>query len=161
MKHKIYSLTTQVISFILVILGFNACSGEIPTAYGTPTAKYKVNGKVVSEDASKKAIEGIQVVLIEDDEEGRYKPYLRGDTLLTDKEGNFHIERHDFPEDNFKVKFKDIDGAANGSFREKEIKITFTKKDYKKGSGSWFKGTATKDLGTVELAPNNEEEKGE
>ena len=155
MKLKIYSFYSKIISFCLVLLGFNACGDDTsygPAEYGVPSAKYKVSGKVVSSDL-KVPIDNVRVVMIENAEQA----YLRGDTLFTDIEGKFEINRFDFPHSKYKVKFQDIDGEENGFFEDIEEIIEFKDSDYKDNNGGWYRGEATKDMGTIELNPKQEE----
>ena len=81
---------------------------------------------------------------------------MRGDTLFTDIEGKFEINRFDFPHSKYKVKFQDIDGEANGFFEDIEEIIEFKDSDYKNKSG-WYRGEATREMGTIELNPKQEE----
>lgn len=152
MKIKIYSLYSKLISFCLVALGFSSCEGNDPVdEYGAPSAKYKVSGKVVSED-TKEPIKNIRIVMIEDVDESKY-PDLQGDTVYTNTEGKFEMGEHFYyPLDKFKIKIQDADGEENGEFEDKQQTIEFQKSDYKGGSG-WYEGEAQKDMGTIELTP--------
>jgi len=156
MKLKTYSFYSKLLSSCLVLLGFNACEESNPMSeYGVPSAKYKVLGKVVSSD-SKTPIENVRVVMIENVNVNEDMSYLRGDTLFTDSDGKFELNRNDFPHDKYKVKFQDIDGEANGLFEDTEEIIEFKDSDYKDKSG-WYRGEATKDMGTIELNPKQED----
>lgn len=152
-----FSLYSKVISFCLLALGFNACDdnngggGDPVVEYGVPSAKYKVSGKVVSSEASKKPVAKIRVVMLPDIT-GNGDSYVRGDTVFTDTEGMFVINREDFPYNKYNIKLQDVDGETNGLFEDKLQKIEFTSSDYKDG-GSWYRGLAEKDLGTIEITP--------
>ena len=160
MKLKLLSFYSQLLSFCLVLLGFNACGnqpdeyGVMHAEYGVPSAKYNVQGKVVSSEAEKAPVKGIRVVVISDVEESE-NPYLRGDTTYTDSEGKFEVKWHGFPSDDskFKVKFQDIDGEANGLFEDKSQIVEFRDPVYKNGDGRWYEGEALKDMGNVDLKP--------
>lgn len=155
MKTKIYSYYSKFISVCLLALGFSACSslGDDPDPviceYGVPSAKYKVSGKVVSAEGEKKAVKGIRVVMIDNVDESK-NTYIQGDTVFTDADGVYKIDKHSFPQQQFKVKFQDVDGEDNGEFEEKIEIIDFKDAQYTDG-GRWYKGEATKDMGTVEL----------
>lgn len=156
MKAKVYSLYSKLISIGLLILGFSACSSlsdddvdPVVCEYGVPSAKYKVSGKVVSPADDKKPIKNIRVVMIRNLNE-KENTFLKGDTVFTDTNGEYRIESLDYPGQDFKVKFQDIDGTANGEFDEKIEVIDFKNAEYKGGSG-WYKGETTKDMGTIEL----------
>jgi len=147
----------KILSFCCLLLGFNSCDNEEGgdwVEYGSPSARYKVNGKVVSAEEPEKGIENIQVVLTlpEEDE------YIYwGDTVYTDRGGVFEINHADFPSNKIVIKFEDVDGVENGLFTDKSETVTLKKEDYKDG-GSWYKGMATIDLGTVRLEPKEEVE---
>lgn len=154
MKIKAYSLYSKLISLCITALGFGACNDPVDE-YGTPSAKYKVSGEIVSED-TKEPIKNIRVVMVEDIDESKY-PNLRGDTVYTNAEGKFEIGTHfDFPIDKFKIKIQDADGVENGEFEDKQQTIEFQKSDYK-GGNDWYKGEAKKDLGIIELEPKQPE----
>ena len=156
MKLKLRSFYSKILSACLVLLGFSACEVFTVDEYGSPSAKYKVLGKVVSSNDEKKPIENIRVVMVENVNEEN-KLYLYGDTTYTDSGGKFEINRHDFPYSQFKIKIQDVDGADNGLFEDMEQVIEFSNSDYKGGSGNWYKGEAQKDMGTIEINPKQEE----
>lgn len=157
MKIKLYSFYSKLISFCLLLLGFEACIGGDPVdEYGSPSAKYKVTGKVVSSDAEKTPITNMRVVMVQDVDENQ-NPYLTGDTVFTDANGQFEINRDNFLNSKFNIKVQDTDGDKNGLFEDKIQKIEFKDSDYKKGS-SWYKGLAEKDLGTIEMTPKPKSE---
>lgn len=158
MKLKVYSFYSRIISFCLIVLGFGSCSNDddLVVEYGTPSAKYKVSGKVVSED-TKQPIKGIRVVMIENIDESKF-PYIQGDTVYTNAEGKFDTgELLHFPHNKFKIKIQDIDGANNGEFEDKEQIIEFKSSDYI-GRDRWYEGEAQKDMGTIELTPKDTQE---
>ena len=155
MKQKISSFYSRLLSACLVLLGFTSCG--MTCEYGVPSAKYNVQGKVVSAEGAKTPVKGIRVVAIEDANEAD-NPYLRGDTVYTNSEGKFVAEWGDFPHDNrYKIKFQDVDGEANSLFEDKEQIIEFKNSEYKDGDGHWYKGEAKKDMGRVELKPKKAE----
>ena len=141
------------LSGLLALLGFGGCRGVIDPddpinggrymcMYGQPNANYKVIGEV--KDPSGKPIEGIRVVV----NPGSAHPDYFKDTLYTDAKGQFLKEnlRYSWP-DEFKdgtVKFEDVDGTKNGSFKTKELKSSELEvKQTKKGDGYWYKGVFT------------------
>ena len=149
---KWYAIYSKILSLGLVLLGFNACEDQKSMVeYGTPSATYKVSGKVVSSAETTKAIKNIRVVMIED--MGAETSYIQGDTTYTGEAGTFEINRHSFPYSKFKIKLQDVDGDENGLFDSKEQVIMFENSDYKNGSGSWHVGEAKKDMGTIEMNP--------
>lgn len=157
MKLEVHSLYSKLISFCLLLLGFAACdsNGEelepIVVEYGTPSARYKVSGKVVSSDAKKSPIKNIRVVMIEDLDESKY-PYLIGDTVFTDADGKFETTKYTYPMNKFNIKLQDVDGENNGLFEDKVQKVEFQDSDLKGSTGNWNRGQAEKDLGTIEMS---------
>ena len=166
MKQKLSSFYSRLLSACLVLLGFNACGnqpdeyGVLPVEYGIPSAKYNIQGKVVSSDAAKKPIEDIRVVVIQTVDKASFgyvdNPYLGYDTIYTNSDGRFKYEQVDFPGNRFEIKFQDIDGEENGLFEDKEQIIEFDYSDLKGGSG-WYAGEAKKDMGIIELKPKKAE----
>ncbi len=141
---KARTIYSKLLTLLLLFLGFTQCTNSDPMdEYGTPSATYKVIGKVVDAEAQEKGIEGIQVEMLLENEEERC-------VSLTNKTGEFILENKSFPNNKYRIKFLDIDGETNGSFTEKEMDIEFTKDDYKDGD-SWYKGHAEKDMGTITL----------
>lgn len=137
------------LSGLLAILGFGSCDKDRPffgggglCMYGQPTAKYKFLGDV--KDETGKAIPGIRVVFLPDGDQ----PSWENDTLYADRSGRFEKDclKYDWPDEagRAKVKFEDVDGAENGSFRTKtltrdELKVKQTKKT----DDAWYKGDFT------------------
>ena len=160
MKIKALNFWTKLISLCLVLLGFNACGegdGNDPVdEYGTPSAEYKLMGKIVSEENQEKGIKGIQVTM----NDIKY-PREENKNVKTDEKGYFTLQQEDFPRNKHVVNIEDIDGELNGSFEDKKIEIEFTDEDYEGGSGSWYKGAATKDLGVIKLTPKAEKNENE
>ncbi|MBK5722541.1 radical SAM-associated putative lipoprotein [Dysgonomonas sp. Marseille-P4677] len=148
MKKGALSLYSKIISFFMLLLGYTAC--EEPAEYGTPSADYKVLGKVVSAEGEKEAVEGIRVVMIHNVDESKVE-YIKGDTTYTNAAGSFEIKRKDYPGIDFKIKFQDVDGEANGEFEEKIEIIDFKNAQYEGGDKNWYDGETTKDMGTIEL----------
>lgn len=162
MKTKISNLYLKIISFFLVFLGFSACGDDdendpIICLYGTPSAKYVVKGKVVSAENKDNPIRNIRVVLIDNVDESKYD-YIPGDTVTTDSEGQFEVQRHYFPaiDNKLKIKFEDVDGEENGLFLDKEEIVDF--KGIKPiDGGDWYRGEFIKDMDMVELSPKIED----
>lgn len=123
------------------ILGFGGCEkiSIFREEYGSPYADFKLLGDV--KDTRGNPIRGIRVVYDrspEDETWGR-------DTLYTDQNGHFAKHLPDFMlSTNTVVRFDDVDGGANGSYRSKvityqEMEVVQTKKGDKK----WFEGAFT------------------
>lgn len=127
----------RVICLFLSMLGFTSACGLIETEYGTPATEYGtphatfiVRGSVTSESNSS-SVQGIRVV-------------MGSDSTLTDAAGNFKVENSAFPVDQtFTLKFKDVDGSANGAFQNQDATVKFTDPVFTGGSG-WFTGEVEK-----------------
>jgi len=160
MKIKAINLYTKILSFFLVILGFQSCSFLDPVdEYGAPSAKYskyKIKGSVISSE-TKLPVKNIRAVMIEtyDNEEG-----MPGDTLYSDPNGNFELELTTFAhkKNTFNLKLEDIDGENNGIYDPKTEKIEFESPQYENGDGNLYLGEVQKDMGKIELHPGSEKE---
>lgn len=159
MKRKVRTIYTSFLSFFLILLGFSGCgkddSGldDIMIEYGTPTATFKVVGKVTSKEAAEKGIKGIQVVMIPNTD----MEHIEGTTVLTDESGSFSVERYQVPYPKIIMKFQDVDKEENGLFADKEITVEFTREDII-DSNRWHDVYATKDMGIIQLDSQKIEE---
>jgi len=147
MKRKLLEKHNRLISFLLAIIGiggattFGGCEYGIGAAmYGTPTATFKVKGKVTSNEGTK--IQGIRVI-------------MRNDTTHTNPDGIFQVQTDDFPGDNdFNIKFDDTDGALNGDFQSLDTIVSFVNPKFTNSDGSWYSGETSKEL-NIKLKPKN------
>lgn len=141
MKKKWYRIANSSLSALLVLLGFEACTGmeNGGEEYGTPTVDFHVVGQVT--DAEGKPIEGIRVTT------RGYYDFNDGtmeQTTYTDKEGRYATKEVKSigidPE--MKVVFEDVDGEANGGlFAADSISPdAMAKEKVKKGDGNWYEG---------------------
>lgn len=144
-KVKIRFLKTSnaIIAGLIALLGFAAsCEKENDTKveYGTPSAKFIVNGKVISSE-SNLAVENIRVV-------------MKGDTTRTDSDGKYQVmDEYGFPGSQaYDIQFQDTDGAENGDFQDLDTIVEFIDPQYTNGSGNWYSGEASEEL-NVELNP--------
>ena len=139
MKIKYRRVIQIFASGALALLGFSSCSDENGVEeYGTPTISYTASGSATDEGGT--PIKGIQVV-------DNYA-YAQPDTTYTDAKGEFAIVRSQvtgWKEDNFKsyqIKFKDVDGESNGSFKNDSAFINeMTLKQTEDKTGSWNFGS--------------------
>ena len=130
---------------LLALLGFSGCGklGIFRCEYGQPHADYKLIGDV--KDAKGNPIKGIRVVFAPNPMEERG---CDNDTIYSDAKGHFEVERlrHDWPDDlkDAVVKFEDVDGGENGSYKAKELsRSDLDVKQSQKGDGSWYDGAFT------------------
>ena len=141
MKKKWYRIANSSLSALLVLLGFEACTGmeNGGEEYGTPTVDFHVVGQVT--DAEGKPIEGIRVTT------RGYYDFNDGtmeQTTYTDKEGRYATKevKSIGIDPGMKVVLEDVDGEANGGlFAADSISSdAMPKEKVKKGDGNWYEG---------------------
>lgn len=156
MKIRLLSAYSRVLSFFLVFLGFQSCSIiDSKDEYGTPSAKFIVKGKV---ENGNKEVSGLKVALgVINNGYGTGKVcYV--DSVNTDVKGLFKVSIKDFPtSQKFVIKYEDIDGEKNGLLETVIDTVRFDNPSFTNGSGGWYVGETTKDLGTVKLNSSNPE----
>lgn len=157
MKIKLLSAYSRILSFVLVFLGFQSCSTVDPKdEYGAPSAKFIVKGKVENGD---KEVSGLKVALgVVDYYSSNSKKAYYVDSVNTDAKGLFRVSIQDFPtSQKFVIKYEDIDGEKNGLLETVIDTVRFDNPSFTNGSGGWYVGETTKDLGTVKLNSSNPE----
>ena len=131
-----------ILGLLMGLLGFAGCGkiGIFRKEYGSPYAEYKLLGAV--KDVKGNPIRGIRVVY--DRFPGKEGTWGK-DTLYTDSQGHFEKQ---LPDDmlstDMEIRFDDVDGEANGSYRSKvltgqEMEIVQTEK----GGKNWYGGAFT------------------
>ncbi len=165
MKIKALSIYSKILSFLLILLGFSSCGnngddgddGDMMLMYGTPTAKFIVKGKIVNE--KDKDLSGLKVALGRVNtwsESGKATYYV--DSVNTDTQGLFKVSIQDFPTNQkFVIRYEDVDGEQNGLIETVIDTVRFEKPKFTNGSGAWYAGETTKDLGTIKLESFKEE----
>jgi putative lipoprotein (rSAM/lipoprotein system) len=133
MKIKILKSYNVLIAGLLAILGFViACDSR--DEYGTPSAKFIVNGKVKSSETDQ-PIENIRVT-------------MQGDTAYTDANGAYQVvNKWGFPtEQTYNIEFQDIDGEINGEFYNLDTIVEFKNPIFTGGDGEWYRGETSKEF---------------
>ena len=159
MKTKALSFCTKILSFFLILLGFQSCEkrGGRTTCceYGVPSATFKVKGKVQDSETGKpvKDIRAVLVKMHSNTPDEKMESIYETDTVYTNAAGEFDASINSFPENNveFKVKFADIDGDENGKYESKDIEVIFDNPKYEGKSGNWYSGETTKNIETINL----------
>ena len=142
----------SLIGSLLALLGFQSCDpstifegpdmyGPGPVEYGCPTAVFKFKGEAADEQGN--PIPGIRIAVFPNSEEDQYYPR---DTMFTGTDGKVDsVLTYDWPGiEGIVVKFEDVDGAENGSFKTKELKgKAVTIEQTQKGDGRWYEGEFT------------------
>ena len=104
-----------------------------PAEYGAPYARFIVKGTVLSE-VNNKAIANIKIL-------------GASDTIFSDINGKFQIEKTAFPNDNkINLSFEDTDGRINEEFLSLDYEIDFKEVPFTGGDGSWNNGEALKEV---------------
>ena len=127
----------RVLGNLLGVLGFSGCFLISCTKmYGCPSADYKLVGDV--KDVRTNPIPGIRVVFDRYPENEKYGK----DTLYTDAKGHFEKDLLDYDwNEGSIVKFEDVDGAENGSYRTKILtKDNLVIEQTEKGDNHWYEG---------------------
>lgn len=142
MKTELGAGWRWLLGVVLGVLGFSGCEelGMFKDMYGSPHADYKLVGDV--KDTKGNPIQGIRVVF----DRNPIDVQSRKDTLYTDLNGHFEKDRvqTDFWRTNSVVRFDDVDGSVNGSFRSKVLTHDeMTSEKTKKGDGDWYGGEYT------------------
>ena len=138
-KNGYLKFYNAVIIAFLALLGFS-CSNDPVDEYGTPSAKFIVNGNVLSEE-SNEPVRNIRVV-------------MQNDTAYTDQEGNYQVaDNWGFPTDQtYIIKFSDIDNELNGAYHAIDTVVEFNDPEFTGGDGKWYSGETTKIL-DIKLTP--------
>ncbi|MCG8410447.1 MAG: radical SAM-associated putative lipoprotein [Bacteroidales bacterium] len=137
MKIKLLKTYNILITGLLSILGF-AIACDSMDEYGTPTAKFIVNGKVKSSKTNQ-PIENIRVSMLYD-------------TTYTDKNGAYQVVETGEIHNIYNIEFKDIDGETNGEFNNLDTVIEFKNPKFTGGDGNWYKGETSKEY-DIKLTP--------
>ena len=160
MKTRVVSFYAKVLSFLLMLFGFQSCDTGM-AEYGTPSATFKVKGKVQDND-TKEPVKNIRAVLVRvqqyESSNQKIENIYETDTVYTNNAGEFSTSVTSFPGSNveFKIKFADVDGTENGEYESKDVEVIFDNPRYEGKSGSWHEGEVTKNVGTIDLEPVNE-----
>ena len=147
----------RLIYFLMALLGFGSagCSNadnitETPVMYGTPTAKYKFNVRVV--DPEGKPVNGIDVTISQD-------PDFKIDwerVLETTTNENGALKDDTTPKvspvDRLTMRLIDPDGEDNGGdFCDKCVDIDLSNIKKIEEGGSWYTGCYEVNVGEVKL----------
>jgi putative lipoprotein (rSAM/lipoprotein system) len=140
MPQKYLHFVNALISGCLTLLGFSCDLVNHRVEYGTPNAKFIVNGTVTSAE-SDEVVQNIRVI-------------MKNDTAFTDNEGNYTVsEEWAFPTDQtYTLQFQDIDNELNGTFNNKDTIVEFKNPEFVHGDGHWYEGESTKEF-DIKLTP--------
>ena len=95
-------------------------------------------------DKAKKPVKDIKVEI------GTDGYSITENPVLTNTLGQYSVQLQGPPFEDFQVIVSDIDGEANGSFRNDTIPVKVTDDDYyEQGDGNWNHGSAAKEVDIV------------
>ena len=127
---------------LFALLGFTSC-GFGMVEYGVPHVSFSLKARVVDEAGT--PIPGIEVRT----ERGDYFVYKTG---FSDYQGYIDAYGSFWPGmEHEDVQFIDVDGEANGGEFETLIVKIENVTQTEEGSGRWYEGAYTADLGTVTM----------
>jgi len=131
-------------AFLIIIVSFLvSCEFED----SVPTASYNVSGTVKSSSDSS-VIPGISSKLIVNSGTLLVPVYgtMSGKSSLSGSSGDFSNTISGIITDYFIIRFEDVDGTANGSFKSKDVTIDFSITYFKEYDGKWNFGPKNIDL---------------
>lgn len=134
LKIKFLKKYSALIAVVVGLFSSSSCCMVQPVEYGTPSARYVVDGKV-TDNGTGKPIENIRVS-------------MGGDTAFTKADGSYGIVRDvTSPKDtSFTLKFEDMDGSANGQYANLDTVVKFKKSEFKGSDGKWYYGENHKNI---------------
>jgi len=174
MKIKYLKLKNWLLVTVMGALGMSACNShkgvtkteieeapevkpreEIRLMYGVPTMNYMIRGQV--KDADGRPVKDIRVNMLERNMEvkdgvlqgdpERVQRWLDGSAVKTDKNGNFVISNSGLPQEEVKLMVRDVDGEANGEFKNQVLEMKVQQADVDRtGAGGWNQGTFKKEV---------------
>jgi len=156
LNRKLIRGTNWALAGILSILGFSGCDdvdgGGGMVEYGTPTANFKVSGKVL--DSNGNGLQGIQVTVPRVDHCQRTTatfipdqpviPVEVRDTFYTKADGRFEYDYPGFPSDTVRIQMKFEDVSAS-KYASDSTAVSFLGTDLEGGKG-WNQGAAEKEI---------------
>lgn len=123
--------------------------------YGVPTMDFVVRGQV--KDAKGRPVRAIRVNLLEGGMEvqdgqlvgdtERVREWLDGTSVETDAEGRFEVQNSGYPQKMVKLAVRDVDGKANGEYKDSVIEVKVEDEDVDRTNAyGFYNGTFRKEL---------------
>lgn len=137
MKSKLFRMTQWLMSVVISLLGFSACSDDqMRLMYRTPTFDFQAEGCVTDEEGN--PIEGIQLKV---SLQKASQDSSEAEIIFSDKDGEFTTPKY-YNQMIFSLTAEDIDGAKNGGeFESKQIDLTKMKPELDKtNADDWYWG---------------------
>ena len=133
-KKSLLIFVNQVLSGILVLLGFASCiGGETPDEYGSPYAKYEIKGKVV--DSGLNPVPDARIIVKQGRvREGNGFTLSMTDTVYTTKDGTYLYKEEGLTEV-FRIVCEDTSGECKSDSTDIIPKTT--------GGKGWYWGSSS------------------
>lgn len=136
---RLNDIIASVLSGILVLLGFSACSdndddNNIQCMYGTPTGHYEIKGSVT--DKNDTPVEDATIILRSISKDGISTLYPG---IKTDSEGKYSLLASGWPTSKIRVVCHPKGDTLEADSTEIEVKL-------EGGTGMWNQGTAKADV---------------
>ena len=125
-NRKLIRGTNWALAGLLSLLGFSGCDKIFQMEYGSPSADFKVTGRVTDEEG--RPLSGVRIVAPNVDGKYTYR-YNTG-----------------WAPDSLYVKLKYEDPTARPAYDSDSVTVGFAKDDLKGGDRSWFLGAAEKEV---------------
>ena len=148
MKKRSLTVSNWILATLIGSLGFSSCKkpadsdDDMRLMYGVPYASYSIKGKVV--DNFQNPVPGIKVEI--QGLKNQQYPILEPSVVMTDAKGEFSKDyRQSVNEFEFNLKYSDVDGEVNGSFKTAEQKVGVKTSDITGKPDGWFVGSVKKE----------------
>ena len=143
---KLIRGTNWALAGLLSLLGFSDCDKIFQMEYGSPSADFKVTGRVTDEEG--RPLSGARIVAPNvDGKWGKQSDPSPHDTTYTDPDGKYTYRYNaDFAPDSLYLKLKYEDPTARPAYDSDSVTVGFAKGDLKDGDRSWFLGAAEKEV---------------
>ena len=146
LNRKLIRGTNWALAGILSLLGFSGCDKIFQMEYGSPSADFKVTGRVTDEEG--RPLSGVRIVAPNvDGKLGKQAYPSPQDTTYTDPDGKYTYRYNaGFAPDSLYLKLRYEDPTARPAYDSDSVTVGFAKGDLKGGDNRWFEGAAEKEV---------------
>ncbi len=146
-------LIVLIIALTGTLTGCQNTPGTTNCEYGTPYAKFKING-LVTNKITKQPVENIGIIPYLKKFYNNTVNYVIIDTLKTGSSGTYTVDIEMFPEsDSVYLHFFDIDSTINMSYKRHDTVLFFDASKLT-GNDGWYAGGYSTTC-NIELSKNN------
>jgi putative lipoprotein (rSAM/lipoprotein system) len=126
-------MSNKVLKYILAVIGFVfGFSANVAAQYGVPPSNFRIKGVVLSEN-DKTPVQNIKVKINEK------KKWIASSSTNSKGEFVFHITDEELGDTIF-LNVSDVDGASNGSYKNKDTILKFVWNDFKSIQDNFYDG---------------------